>query len=158
MSDQVRINGNVMSWGSISAKIDNEPFYGFTGVEFGDNRERAYVWGMGKSQAPRGRTRGKYTPEPGKLTGPISTVQALVDRLAAKASDRKSYGNVEFPVVIQFVDDGEVPVTVLLEGCVVTGIKNSHEESAEAVMQDVALSYMRVWRNGKCLFDATAGQ
>lgn len=91
MSDEIRVNGNVHSWGSIILK-------------YGDARERAKVYGMGRHHAPRGRTRGKYTVEPVTLRGPKGTVQQLRALLAQQAPDGVSYGDVEFQIVVQYTE------------------------------------------------------
>lgn len=150
MADQIRVNGNLHSHASITLKVDGEKFYGFTAVEYGDKRERTFKWGMTKDHAPRGRTRGKYQPEPGKLVGPVSSVQALLAKLA-QGNAGGSFGDKEFLAVVQFVEDGEVPVTIELERCVVDGVKDAHSESAEANEQELSLSYFRVLRNGLTL-------
>jgi hypothetical protein len=151
MADQIRINKNIHSWGSITLKVGGEKFHGFTALEYGDKRERTFKWGMSKSHKPRGRTSGKYTPEPGKLVGPVSTVQALLVKLAAMSTDGKSFGDPEFPVIAQFTEAGEIPVTIELVRTCVDGVKDSHSESAEALEQEMSLSYFEVIRNGLSL-------
>lgn len=157
MSDEIRINGNQFSWGSIILKIDGERFYGLTSLSYGDKRVRKKTYGMGKAQAPRGRTRGKYEPDPGKIGGAKSTVQALIDLLASKSSDGKSFGNVSFEALAQYIDEGENPITVRLEDCVVTGHASSESEGQDELNDELEIDYMRVYRNGKTLFDSTPG-
>lgn len=158
MADQIRVNDNIHSWGSITVKLGNEKYTGFTAVSYGDKRERTAVYGMGRHHAPRGRTRGKYSTEPGKLKGPKSSVQALVDALAAQSADGKSFGNTEFEIVIQFVELSEQPLTVVLERSVIDALTSSHEESADALEDEVSISYLAIRRNGKYLMDATQGR
>lgn len=158
MADQVRVPDNIHSWGSITVKFRGNKYYGFTSLTYGDKRERVAVYGMGRHHAPRGRTRGKYSTEPGKLVGPKSTVQALINDLAAASSDGKSFGNVEFEAVYQFVENSEEPLHVVLERCVIDGVTASHEESADALQDELSISYLAIKRNGKYLFDATQGR
>ena len=68
MSDPVRINGNLFSWGSVEFQIGNDRITGVTSIEYGDARERTMAYGMNRSHAPIGRSVGKYTPEPVKVT------------------------------------------------------------------------------------------
>lgn len=154
MSDQIRVNGNIHGYGSITLKRNGKKYYGFKAAEFGDTRKRGKVAGMNKSQTYRGRTRGKYETEPGKLSGPVSTVQAFLDDIAADSADGKSFGDPEFEVTIQFVEDDDKPVTIVLEQCVIDGVKDSHDESVEAAMQELSIDYMRVTRNGKYLYSS----
>jgi hypothetical protein len=157
MADEVRINGNLQSWGSISVKLDNERYHGFTKLSYGDSRERAKGYGMGRHHAPRGRTSGKYATEPVVLGGPKSTVQALRDALAAKSSSGTSYGDVEFEIVAQFIEPDDTPMTVELSRCVVTKDSSSHEEGPDPLVDELEIDTMLIRRNGKTLFDESEG-
>ena len=102
MSDPIRVNENQHSWGSIILKLDYEPFTGFTAIAFADKRERVKAYGMGRHHAPRGRSRGKYTIEPVKLTGWKGSVAIFREQLAARSVDGSSYGDVEFQSAFGF--------------------------------------------------------
>src|SRR5688500_9189325 len=153
MSDEIRVNGNQHSWGSIILKIDNERYYGFTSINFADSRERAKTYGMGRHHAPRGRSRGKYSTEPVQLTGWKSSVQAVLDALAAKSSSRTGVGDVEFEVVVQFIESDETPITVELTRCVVTKNASGHEDGPDGLKDELELDTMAIRRNGLVLFD-----
>jgi hypothetical protein len=159
MSDQIRVNGNIMSWGSIRVKAAGEIFYGFTSISYGDKRERVHVYGQGRHHGPRGRTAGKYSTDPGKLGGPTSTIAALRKRLAELATDRKSYGSVSFQVIVQYVEEGssEEPLTVELDRTVLDANTASHSESADPTTEEVSINYMLIYRNGLTLFDQSQG-
>ena len=161
MADQVRVNGNSHSWGSIIAKVDGARFYGFTSISFGDKRERVKGYGMGRHHAPRHRSRGKYSTDPVKLVGPKSTIQALRAQLAASASDGTSYGDVEFQLVVQYVEagvaGGEVPMTVEIERCVITANTSSDEEGADPLKEEIEIDCMLIRRNSLTLFDSSQG-
>jgi hypothetical protein len=158
MSDLQRVNGNIISWGSAVCKIDGERFTGFTAVSYSDKRERVKAYGMGKSQAPRGRSRGKYTVEPVKLTGPKSTFQAMRAKLAAMSADGVSYGDVEFQIVLQYIErDDSESMTVDLEDAVWMSNGSSEEESPDPLKEECEFDIMRVRRNNLVLFDASDG-
>lgn len=157
MADQIRVNSNLHSWGSIKLKVDGEQYYGFTSISFGDKRERVKAYGMGRHHAPRGRSSGKYTTDPVKLGGPKSSIQALRKSLAARAADGKSYGNVEFLIVVQYIEAGEEPMHVEIGRCVLTGNSSSDEENADPKSEEVEIDPMWITRNGLTLFDATEG-
>ncbi len=152
MADETRVNGNQLSWGSITLKINEEKYFGFTAVTFGDKRERVYAWGMNRSQAPRGRSRGKYTPEPVQLTGWKGSVQQLLQALA-DAGGGDSYGDTFFQIVVEYFEADDTPITVELEDCVVTGVTASEEEGGDNLKTELELSTMRVRRNNLVLFD-----
>lgn len=153
MADEIRVNGMQLSWGSIIAKVDGERYTGFTAISYGDKVETAKTYGMGRHHSPRGRTRGKYTTEPVKLTGPKSSMQALREQLAKRSSDGKTYGTVPFELVVQFVDTGEKGITVALEECRLVGNTEGHEENPDPLTDEVEIDCMRIRRNGLTLFE-----
>lgn len=157
MADQIRVNGNQHSWGSIVLKIDQERFTGFTGVKFSDKRERVKAYGMGKHHAPRGRSRGKYTTDVVGLTGWKGSIQLLRAALAQRAVDGESYGDVLFQIVVQYIEADDTPITVELEDCVFTGNTTSDEEGADPLKEEIEIDCMRIRRNGLVLFDQSEG-
>jgi len=156
MSDEVRVNGNLHSWGSITVKIAEEAYYGFTAIKYGDSRERVKAYGMGRHHAPRGRSRGKYTVEPVTLTGPKGSVQQLRKALADQG-DGVSYGDVEFQIVVQYIEPDDTPITVDIEDCVWIKNTSSEEEGADPLSEDIELDCMKIRRNGLVLFDESEG-
>lgn len=157
MSDEVRINGNQFSWGSIQMKIAGERYHGFTAIAYGDKRERVKAYGMGRHHAPRGRSRGKYSTDPVKVTGWKSSLQALREALAALAFDGVSYGDVEFDIVVQYTEADESPITVEIERCVWTSNPTSEDESPDPLKEEAEFDCMLIRRNGLVLFDSSEG-
>jgi hypothetical protein len=158
MSDQIRVNGNQVSWGSITCKVGGDLFTGFTGITFSDKRERVLAYGMGQHHAPRGRSRGKYTPEPVKITGWRSSIAALRAQLALLSLNQLSYGDVEFDVTCQYFElaDGP-PLIVIAEHCVWTSNNAPDEESPDPLKEEIECLPMFIRRNGMTLFDSTSG-
>lgn len=157
MSDQIRVNGAIASWGHIVLKVQGERYYGWDQIAFADKRERVKSYGMGRHHAPRGRSLGKYTTDPVKLRGPKSTVNALRSHLASLSPDKTSYGNSEVEIVVQYVTDAdEAPLTVELERCVYVGTSSSDEESPDPLKEEIELDTMLIRRNGLTLFDGNA--
>lgn len=159
MSDQIRVNGNVMSWGSITVKVAGQIFYGFDSISYGDKRERVHVYGMGRHHGPRGRTPGKYTLDRGKIGGFTSSFVELRRYLASLSPDGRSFSNTEFLVTVQYVEPGssELPLTVELLRTVLTGNTASHSESADPTKEEVEIDYMQILRNGLSMFDQSMG-
>lgn len=155
--DQIRVNGNVHSYGSITVKIGDERIYGLTGITFSDKRERVKVYGMGRHQAPRGRTRGKYTLENVKLTGYKSTIQDMRALLAASSVDGISYGDVEFDVVVEITEADETPIVVEILRCVWASNNETAEEGPDPLKDEIELDPMMIRRNGLVLCDASEG-
>lgn len=157
MSDQIRVNGNLYSWGSIKLKIGGELFYGFNSISYADKRERVKGYGMGRHHSPRGRSSGKYSTEPVKLGGPKDTIAALLRDLAKLAPDGKSFGNVNFQILVSYVEPGQDGITVEIDDCVITSISSSDEENADPKATEVEIDCMRIRRNGLSLYDQTEG-
>lgn len=154
MSDQVLINGNAHSWASTKLKIANETTTGVTAIKYAEKRERAKGYGMNRGYRPRARTSGKYTVEPVTLTLYKATAQELRERLAAKSSDGNSYGNIEFTMVLQFIEPiGDKPITIEFEGCRWDGTNASAEENPDPTMDEVTFDCMGIKHNGKTLYD-----
>lgn len=157
MGDSIYVNGNQMSWGSIDLKVAGELFTGFTGITYADKRERVVAYGMGRHQAPRGRSRGKYTVDPVKLTGWKGSVTALREGLAALATGGLSYGDVEFLITLAYSELDEPPVIVEIGRCVWAGSSSSEDESAENLKEEIEISAMYIKRNGLTLYDTSQG-
>lgn len=157
MADEIRVNGSQVSWGSIKCKIAGELFTGFNLIAYSDKLEVVHAYGMGKHQAPRGRSRGKYVVDPTKLGGPPASMEALRTKLASLASDGSSYGQVEFLVTVQYTESGEPPMTVELERNRYVATVESREEGSEVLKDEVELNTMKIRRNGRTLFDESEG-
>jgi len=155
MSDSIRVNNNQLSWGSIRLTIDGDVFTGFTAISFADKRERVKAYGMGRHQAPRGRSSGKYTTEPVKLTGWKGSITTLRQELARRAPDGRSYGNVEFMISVIYSEPNEPNVDIQISGCVWTGNTSSDEESADPLKEEIEIDCMAIRRNSLTLFDST---
>jgi hypothetical protein len=156
MSDHIRVNGNQVSWGSIVMKAGGQLYTGFTSISYADKRERVMAYGMGRHQAPRGRSRGKYTVEPVKLTGWKASVATLRKALSA-LSLTGSFGDAEFEIVVTYSELDEPPMLVQLERCVITGLSSSEEENPDPLKEEIEISCMKIYRDSQTLFDGSVG-
>ncbi|WP_437958593.1 hypothetical protein WME76_02285 [Sorangium sp. So ce119] len=160
--DVFRRNGYELSWSSSSAKINNDEFYGFTGVDYEEKLEKAFAWGMDKAGVPRGRTKGKYSVEGSSIKMYKSTALALIEALARKSPDGKSYGNVQFHFTLQYVED-DISVTEELFGCEIAGAKRSISNGPDAAIDEIPISVMYAKLStpniqGMTLFDNRQGR
>jgi hypothetical protein len=158
MADPILINGNVHSYASLVAKIANVKWNGFTAINYAQKRPRSKVYGMGRAGGPRGRTSGRYEPDPVTVKGPKSTIAQLKKELAQRSSDQKSYGNVAFDLTLQYIDAGEQSITVLFEGLTIVGESTSNEEGPDAIIEELTLDVMRIKENGLTLYDGTTSR
>jgi hypothetical protein len=157
MADTVRVNGKQHSWASTIFRVNGERFYGISSISYGDKRERTKTYGMGRHQAPRGRTSGKYTVEALKLKVYTSTAQELRNLFAVETEDGASIGNAEVPIVLQLIEDDESNITVEFDRCAIASITASHDEGPDPASEEWELDVMLIRRNGQTLFDATQG-
>lgn len=159
MGDKVRIQGNQYDFASTSCKFDGEPIYGYKAISWSQKRERKKAYGAGKHAAPRGRSRGTYSAE-AKITLWRDTYTELCKALAAKAADATSFGDVEFPIVLQYVEDesNQDPVTVEFLDVVIGGEDSSSEESGDPDSVEVTLDVMRIKVNGLTLYSSEGGK
>jgi hypothetical protein len=157
MPDAIRVNGNLLSFGSISVRIGGEPFTGFTAIDYGDKVVVSKGYGLGPAQGPRGRTRGRYETDEVKLTAHRDSAQALITALSLRSLNGLSYGTVQFQTVVQFIELGNVPMTVTLDRCRIVGVTETNAEGPDPAMTDFAIDCMAIFRNGKTLFDSSRG-
>lgn len=157
MSDAQYVNGLQLSWGSLKLKIDGEPYTGVSSVGYADALEVSYSYGMGRHHAPRGRSAGKYTPDPLTMTVSKATAQAIRDQLAALSPSGTSYGRAVVPIVLQYIEPDDTDITVEFDDCRLVKCTASNEESADALNEDLEFSVMRIRRNGTALYDESEG-
>jgi len=156
MGDQVRINGDVPSWADVYMRLDGERYYGVTEVTYKDSRNRVNVYGMGRAQAPRGKTSGKYEVDVVALKMDKPAVKAFRAALAAKASDKKSFGSVRFQAVVQYVTaDGSHSQTDTIHNCTWQSGATSNTESGDPLMDAVEIHCTHIDYDGLTLYDGT---
>jgi len=152
----INVNGNDVSWGSITVKTGGEIFDGFSKIAYGDKRTRGKGYSAGRHHAPTHRSSGKYEIDPVKVTGYKEELQRLRAKLAAQANDERSYGNVEFEVQVQFEEAG-ILHQIDIHRCVWFEDAAAHEDSEDPLQEEVSWDPMRLERDGLCLYDATEG-
>jgi hypothetical protein len=148
--DNVRVNGNDVSWGSIVLKINEERLYGFTSINYADKRERDKSHGQDRAQRPRARSRGKYTTEPIKLVGFKESFRKLRAAIA-NAAGGNSFGDFEFEIQVQFVENGEAH-TDGIHQVVWEGNSSTFEEGPDSLKEEVTLDAMWIDWDGLTLF------
>ena len=157
MSDLRRVNGNVIGWGSMTLKIGSERYTGVLELSYNDKRDRAYVYGLGPAQAPRGRTSGKYTMENVKIKVTKSTGVAIRDALARLSDSGTCYGDPTFSGSVEYVERDDTPEFVTFEDLVYISQSESHAEGIDALVEEIEMQAMRIYRNGLTLNTQDAG-
>ena len=156
MSDQLRVNGNLVGWSSCVWKIDGERWRGLTSIGWDEALETTFGYGMNKSHAPIGQTPGKYTPGNVKVRLWAHTAIALRKWLAAKSPDQKSIGKVYVPMFFQ-VAEGEITSTVEFKRCRVTKTTPGVEEGPEGMIEEWEFTNQGVETDGTTLYDSSEG-
>ncbi len=154
--DDLRVNGNLIGWGSHIFKVDGERVIGVTAIGWDQTRERAFGWGMNRAHAPIAATAGKYTPGMVKLTIYKHTADALRDRFAAAADDGVSYGNPRLPMFLQYVEGDKVS-TVEFDEAAIQKDGGNDEENPDPTKEEWEMQVMRIKVNGKTLYDSSEG-
>lgn len=151
MADEIRINGIAHSWGSTKLKIDGERYTGISSISYSDKLETSFGYGMGKSHKPRAQSRGKYSAEQVTMKCHTSTAQAIRDTLADK-SDGVSYGIANVPIVLQYLEPDDTPITVEFEECRLVEDGSSDEEGSDVLTVELKWTTFGIRRNGKTLY------
>lgn len=153
MSDSVRINGVQFSYSSASLKVNGETYTGWTAIAYGDALEVVKGYGAGRHHAPRGRSAGKYVPEPVRLTVWKSTGRELRAQIAQLSPTGTAIGRAEFPMVLTYAEDGEGPHTVEFDRCRYVKTSATTEESADPLKEEIEIDVMSIRRDGLTLYD-----
>ena len=151
MADEIRINGIAHSWGSTKLKIAGERYSGIMSISYSDKLETAFGYGMGKSHKPRSQSRGKYSAEQVVMKVQTSTAQAIREMLAARG-DGISYGTVTVPIVLQYLEPDDTPITVEFEDCRLVEDGSSDEEGADVLSVEIKWTTFGILRNGLSLY------
>lgn len=151
MSDEVRINGNQLGWGSAKLKIEGTPYTGITAIEYNDGVEVSHAYGMGVDHAPRGMTAGKYTPEPFVLTCWASTAKAIRADIAARAQPGRGLSSVRSSIILQYIEPDDAVVTVEVIDARLVKNEASNEESPDGLSEKLTFAVMRYVRDGHSL-------
>src|ERR1044072_2579983 len=142
MADSIRVNNNMYSWGSLIFRVAGERYSGFTGITFADKRERVKGYSMARHHAPYGRSSGKYSVDPVKVTGWTASVQALRQAIAALSPDGLSYGDVQFQGLLQYIEPDETEITVEFDRLVWSSNSASVEEAPDPLKEEFELDAM----------------
>lgn len=157
MSDQVLVNGNLLSRASCTLKMAGEPFYAWNTVEYGDKRERSYGWGASRAFKPIGKTKGKYTPNMLVVGFMQHASDACFSSIAKLAPDGKSIGEPSVLWTLSIDEPGVASILVEIEGCTLAELEASVEDTADGIVEKVSFMPMGIKRNGRTLYDQSTG-
>lgn len=155
--DVFRRNGYELSWHSSIAKVENDEFFGWTGVDYEEKLERAFARGFERGGPPRAMTRGTYSVDGGVLKGNKSSMIALLEKLASLSPDGLSYGFAPFFFSLQYIEN-DIAITEELYECRVSGRKVSLAHGADALVEEIPIMVMYAKlttanKSGMTLFD-----
>lgn len=149
MTDLIRVNTTLLSWNSLSFKVDGIPFNGLLAFDYEQKRERKVVYAAKKDGTPLGKTSGKYSVPSCALTMLRDSYDKLTTYLTGKGLG--SYGDAEFSFTVSYVEPGQLPITILGYGCTIDGDKDSNAEGTDEATTEVEIGCLRLLRNGKSL-------
>ncbi len=157
---ETRINGTPYSATSCAFKFNLVPFVGILAFDYGEKRERKLVHGARRDGTPLGMTSGKYSTDGISFTMLTSSFQRLIESLTALGLG--SYGDAKFPISVQYIEPqaqlaGVPPITVLIEGATIVGVKNAHAEGIDEAVTQVDVMALALTRNGLRLWSVVNG-
>jgi len=162
MSDVVltRINGTPYSATSCGWLIALSPYVGITKFSYADKRDRKIVHASRKDGTPLGITSGKYMVDACSITMLVASFDILTTQLTALGLG--SYGDAVFPIVATYSEvaaqlQGVAPIVTMIDGCRITGVKESYDEGIDEKVVDVDFMAMAITRNGKRLWSVVNG-
>lgn len=147
LQDFVRVNGDLYSWKSTRARIDNEDVTRkMTAFDYEQGRERKQAYGNDPTAGPVGQTGGKYDPGKPSITLMRDVALQVKAYLANKAGS-SSYGNATFTFVFQLVEANNDVVTTTIHECRITKSKDSHKEGTDELTTDLEITPKRIVEN-----------
>ncbi len=157
---ETRLNGTPFSATSCSWNIALAPFVGITALSYSEKRERKLVHASRKDGTPLGKTGGKYSVDACSITMLRSSFQRLVEILTPLGLG--SYGDAEFPIIATYSEPqailrGVLPITVAIDGCCITGVKDAYAEGIDELLTEVEIMAIAVTRNGARLWSVVNG-
>lgn len=155
-----RLNDVPYSMNSCSWNIALAPFIGITALSYSEKRERKLVHASRKDGTPLGITSGKYSIDALSMTMLRSSFQRLVEVLTPLGLG--SYGDAIFPIIATYSDAnatlrGELPITIDIQGCRITGVKDAYQEGVDELVTEVEMMGLQLTRNGTRLWSVVNG-
>lgn len=152
MSDIFRLNGVPYSWNSCIFAINGKPFTGILELSYEQKRERKVVYGAKRDGTPLGITSGKYSV----ASCSLKTLRLTAFEIKAMLTPLGlgSYGDASFSIALQVVEPSltAVPITVVISGCVISGVKETQAEGVEELVTEFEITAETVVENGLVLF------
>lgn len=149
MDPLVRINQNKYSWYSTLFRVASKQTERINAIDLSDKITKALPYGMRRDGRPLGVTTGKYEPE-------VIVVKFFMDiwpEVEDTISDGfGSSGNTNFPMLLQFVELGNIPITIMMSECTLVSRKLGHAEGVEASVMEAGFQPQGVSINGKTLY------
>jgi hypothetical protein len=162
MIDFVRLNNRVMSAKSVSFGIAEVPFQGIVAADYAEKMDKELVYDSDKSGGPVGMTYGKYGAEASSITmlKDVFTMKflPLMGLLSTANLAPGSWGQAPpFPISVQYVELPLLPCLDLMEGCEITGAKDTYAEGINAAVVVITFQPMLISRNGLTLPNRVRG-
>ncbi len=128
---------------------------GIQSLDFEQTRERKGVYGMRRDGTPLGKTAGKYGVKSFNMKFLVASYDTLTDYLTPIGLG--SYGDAEFSVHVQYIENEVDVITYDFGGCTIDGEKESPAEGNDELTVDVTIGCLSIIKNGKTLFSVARG-
>lgn len=129
------INGVRHSFASIELKLSTQLFIGFKSINYSRTRNRTIV--RGNSPDPLGKTRGEndYSADCEVYLAEWNLFQALLG---------KGYGDVFFPVIVTYSENGFDTITDTITGCSIDSTEASQSQGSDPLTRKFDLKPLKI--------------
>lgn len=156
--DRSRLQGTILSGRSVDVNVYGAGvFDGWFGLGASEKRERKLVQGSRRDLTAIGKTAGVYVPGMFTLKFAAQTVMMIKESLARLEPNGTSFGDAEFDctVALSEPDNENAPVILYTYAdCNLTSTKGDAANTAEELIEEFELTYVRSDVNGLTLFSS----
>ena len=118
-------------------------------------REKSFGYALNKAQGPVKQSFGKYVPGGVKFKGYKGGVQKMREKIAALSESGTCYGEVLFPIMLQFINSNEAPIDQVFNGCSWDEESSTVSDSADPLQDELAFTFWNTSINGVTLNDTS---
>jgi hypothetical protein len=153
--DRVRFNDFVYSWHSSLFKFDNVPAKGIIGVNYEQRLDVTLLASNRQDGEPLGMSAGAYSVPGFTIRALRSTAQSILEVMAKKSPDGRSYGVPFFSFLAQVSESGQRAITASAPECRIVGKRDFFDEGVDELVTEFTIAALTLSENGLRLWQAS---